>query len=248
MNKDRLKPIPGFQNLRCLGGYANEQGQITRWDHSFRSDWQPEVSQASVQLLHDLGIKHVIDLRSDAEVSKSPNAIAECGNVAYHHYSLLPDLDPDTFYVQLEDRDDLLATLYIGMVEDAQDKIANVMRILSEAADDAVLFHCSAGKDRTGVIAALLLGIAGISHEHIVRDYTQSHTNIIEMVNNKLAEVPHDLPQDKRNALMTLFRSDAINMNKLLDHIDTRYGSVTQYLSHIGLRDIEMAQLRQRMY
>lgn len=248
MNSTRLKPVPGFQNLRCLGGYQREDGAVTRWDHSFRSDWQPEVDQQSLVLLRNLGIRHVIDLRSPQEIDKTPNPLVHDAEVHYHLCPLMRELDPDAFYLSLEDRPDLLVTIYIDTVEHSQDQMRRVLTLLADHPDEAVLFHCSAGKDRTGMVAAMLLALAGISHEHIISDYAQSHQNILAMVNDRLAQLPENIPQDKRRAMETLFRSDAENMVAWLDYLEAQYGSVLHYVQHLGLSEAAIARLRQRMF
>ena len=116
---------------------------------------------------------------------------------------------------------------------------------MAEVREGAVLFNCTAGKDRTGVIAALLLGIAGVERQDIVADYALTAQMIPALVEEFL-EISRAAGGDTRS-YARLLESPAPTIAATLDHIGESYGSVPAYLRHIGLSDAELKRLHQRL-
>lgn len=157
-------PFSSTQNARDLGGYATLDGGVTRWNVFFRSGLPVDFTKSDVELLRHLGIKTFIDLRaagnaSDDRPSDIADGIKRCnfplGNGAVPYFA----------------KD--VAASYMEMLQCAQ-SIKNIFDTLASETD-AVLFHCFAGKDRTGVVAALILMLANVADVDIVADYCQTY-------------------------------------------------------------------------
>ena len=152
----RLVPLDGCLNFRDLGGYPAADGRTVRWRRVFRSDALHLLTPGDVARIRDeLGVRDVIDLRSSAEVRSEGQGPLAAHAVRFHH---VPLFDAE---VRSEDRERAaqitLADRYVFLAELAGERIARVVRPLADA-DTPAVYHCAAGKDRTGVISALLLG------------------------------------------------------------------------------------------
>jgi protein tyrosine/serine phosphatase len=130
------------------------------------------------------------------------------------------------------------------MAEHAKGPIARVVATLAQSSTPAV-YHCAAGKDRTGVISAILLGLLGVREEIIVADYAATQQNLQEIVDRLLQsegyrEVLDSLPADTMHA-------EPETMFSLLRQIRQRYGSIRGYARDIGLEDAEIDRLEARL-
>jgi protein-tyrosine phosphatase len=162
--------INGINNLRDLGGYATQDGGQTRWGVFLRSANLDEVAAAGQRQLLDYGLRHIIDLRTTFEIQRWPDVFAQSSAVNYHH---LPFFDDNPGMEDIDGFDDVVE-IYTFMVERCQPAVRTILETISTADDGAVLFHCAGGKDRTGIIAALLLGLAGVDDATIAQDYFYS--------------------------------------------------------------------------
>ena len=160
-------------NIRDLGGYATLAGGETRWGVFLRSDEPVTLSLGEVARLRRHSITTVVDLRSVQEQEHRPCFLAGQEGFVYHHCPL-------NFVGKLPEQSHDMAAFYMAMLGDS----ATVCRIIKAfaKASGGVLFHCAAGKDRTGIMAALLLALAGVPQNDIVADYQITHTYIQEMV------------------------------------------------------------------
>jgi len=157
---ERRIELDGCVNFRDLGGYPTEAGRRLRWRVLFRSDALHALSASDVAHLRDeIGMSDVVDLRSSFELGAEGRGLLESEPIDFHHTPLF-DGDVRRAETAAAERLTTLAERYIGMLELASGPIARVVEILSSARGAAV-FHCAAGKDRTGVISAVLLGAVG---------------------------------------------------------------------------------------
>jgi len=240
MQPSRHLPIKGTYNVRDLGGYATASGSQTQWRRLLRADALHRMDDAAVDALLDTGVTTVIDLRHGDELTHQPNPFAGHADVVYRNVSLLEGLSPS-----LMGEGDVLLELYILALTQRQQALAEVLRIIADAPDGAVLFHCTAGKDRTGIVAALLLGAAGVDAEVIVEDYAQTAVMIAPI----LAEITAGAVARGAEAqsFQRLLASDPQTMAATLSFIDRDYGSVPAYLAHIGLDESTINRLRNRL-
>ncbi len=229
-------PISSVKNVRELGGYPTKDGGMTQWHRVLRAGDMTELSEADRSFLLGYGLTTVIDLRSADETAARPNPLAEDSRIEYYQ---LPYIAGDLTAIDFTMADAMtLPKLYVQMAEMAKRSVRDVFQIIARA-KGTVLFHCTAGKDRTGVTAALLLLFAGVSMEDVISNYQVSQTYFASAATT-LTPMPEE-------ASSYLFASEASYIRYFLDYILERYGSAESYLSHIGVSREEMQMLRDKL-
>lgn len=237
--------LRGAHNMRDLGGYINAQGAPVPWRQFLRSDSLHNLDEGEPQRLHFEGLRMVIDLRTAREVRDAPSKLEGMRGVEWVNLPLFDALSPAALAeVDVPDGHPLLA-MYITAIETRGDAVAAILARMAQLREGAVAFNCTAGKDRTGVIAALLLGLAGVSHTDTVADYAMT----AEMIPDLVADF---LSRSRSNggdveAYATLLESPASAMAGLLEHIDTKYGSVMGYFDHIKMPLETLSRLQIRL-
>ncbi len=239
----RLIPLEGCLNFRDLGGYPAASARIVRWRQVFRSDALHLLTPQDVDRLRDeLRIRDVIDLRSSAEVRSEGQGPLADQDVRFHH---VPLFDGE---VRAEDRDRAaqisLADRYVFLAELAKERIGRVVTTVATAEAGAV-FHCAAGKDRTGVISAILLGLLGVPDEVIVADYVATRENldaIVERLNalEGYRTILATLPPDTMHA-------DPETMLEFLERLRAAHGSFEDYAVAAGVTADAITTLRERL-
>ncbi|SPP92457.1 MULTISPECIES: tyrosine-protein phosphatase [Bradyrhizobium] len=235
----RHLPIPGTFNIRDLGGYAAGSAE-TRWRRILRADGLHHLDAAGMTALTGEGVTTVIDLRHDHELQSRPNPFHGHPTVAYHNVSLFERLAPADMSVS-----DVLLDLYIQALTTRHGAISQVLTLIAEAPRGVVLFHCTAGKDRTGLVAALLLALAGVADATILDDYALTKLMIAPLLDRLIAEAEErdaDLA-----ALRPLLACEPQTMAATIAHILDNHGSVEAYLLAIGLSDATIARLKARL-
>jgi protein-tyrosine phosphatase len=233
----RHLPLEGVYNVRDLGDYPTRDGKRTRPGRFLRSDNIGKLSEAAQQKLVDWGLKTIIDLRFDKEVELFTHCFASHECVAYHNISLInPVILADTEYREF------LYHQYIVILEGAKDEFRQVMEILADPENQPALFHCHAGKDRTGLIAALLLSLANVAPGIIADDYALTRQYIaplIEMWREEAIQRGQDLKRfDRDNAC------DPRTMLETLRYLDEKYGGAEGYLRACGVSQGNLDSLK----
>lgn len=244
MASSRHIPIPGTFNIRDLGGYATGDGSETRWRRFLRADSLHKLDEAGIEALLAEGLTTVVDLRHNTELLTSPNPFAARNGVTYLNVDLLADLLPDSNR-EYQEGFDVLLDLYVRVIDDRGAMILQILDAIAEAPDGAVLFHCAAGKDRTGIVAALLLSVAGVGRDHVLDDYELTAVQMVAVLpdyERRAAERGQDL-----RSMYALLASPRETMAALLDHIDARHGGIVAYLDAIGLSAGAVDRLRSRI-
>lgn len=243
MTRPRHITLDGAYNVRDLGGYRTASGGETRWQTFLRADALHELSPADIETLLGLGLSAVIDLRSEAEIARQPSRLADHDAIVYHHISLFDGLAPVDAFMADGERFSLSAR-YIDAVERCRPALAQVAHAIADAPDGVVLFNCTAGKDRTGIVAAMLLSVAGVEVGDIAADYALTATIAAPLMERlRLQAMARGL--DEATSGMLLSSEDAA-MRAFLRHVDDRYGGFRQYLSESGLAPA-IARIEQRM-
>lgn len=252
-------------NVRDLGGYPTQDGQITQPGRFLRADAPIRLDEHDRLALASYPVRTVIDLRSDSEIRSAPSVFAHDAGVNYHHVSLMGEdigqamaaladhayalkqaqakeqtkrtssLDPqDSLPYQVGPSD-----FYIMLLERSQESIGQVMNILADAPPGASLFNCSHGKDRTGVIAALLLLLAGVSEDDVIENYRVSDVLLQPWFDTFIHEVPE---KD-----MVFYNTNPLHMRKTLDHLATQYGSAADLLVRCGVSSDQQDRLKRKL-
>jgi len=228
-------PLCNAFNIRDLGGYSTADGAVTKFHTFLRADDLANLDDAELQFLLDYGVHTIIDLRSKEECEKQPNPFAARTDVRYHNIALLDnviDEDADALGATAQE---FIKDFYIGLVDNTAAAIGAVFTALADA-DGAVLFHCAAGKDRTGVIAALLLGLAGVSEADIIANYEVTYTYIRRNPTFAGAEYHSDLMLSSREYIESMIAC-----------VNSAHGGFVQYLkSDTELTDERVQRIRER--
>lgn len=232
--------LNGATNVRDLGGYCTRDG-ITRWGTVFRADSLHALNESEQQLLLDHGVRTIIDLRHTSETEGQPNVFRFSPCVRYFNILLFQNTRPAPHSAQKPD----LPTIYRYIVDDCRPAVAEVLSVIADAGDGAVLFHCSAGKDRTGVIAALLLGLAGVPKTKIAEDYALTDLAMQDLRPRLVAQTVAaggDPP-----ALERLLSSYPEDMLRFLTYLDEWYGGAARYVRDLGLSSVRLQRLLDRL-
>ncbi|MDG2305863.1 MAG: tyrosine-protein phosphatase [Candidatus Binatia bacterium] len=228
----RVIDLEGCLNFRDLGGYPTDDGRRVRWRRAFRADGLHLLTPSDVDRIRDeLEIRDVIDLRSTAErradVGRPLDAVDE---IQVHH---TPLFDGDMSNRRDSRGADLnLSDRYVALAGLAKKPIAQALQVIAGSTGSAV-YHCAAGKDRTGVVSALLLGVLGVRNDVIVADYAATKENLDRII-DRLTNTPGyetihgELPPETLHA-------EPETMIGFLDGIEREYGSVADYARAAGV-------------
>jgi protein-tyrosine phosphatase len=231
-------PVPGTYNFRDVGGYAVDRG-VTRTGKLFRSDGLHSLGDAGKAELRDLGVKVVIDLRDDFETEAMPDDLdgldVEVLRLPVFEGS---GASQSTIGATLDD-------LYAKIVFQHTDVVAAALREIADTGDAGVVVHCTAGKDRTGIVVALALLAVGVDRETVVDDYAQTQGNLagpwlegmLKLIESNGVELTPDL-----RVIMGGSPPEALEY--VLDRIDRESGGVRQYLLAAGVDELELAKLK----
>lgn len=233
VHPDRLLAFEGAFNFRDLGGYTTADGRSVKWRTLFRADAVHRLPDTELDQLADIGLRTVIDLRTEAEVEEGHLNDPSRG-ITHVHLDVLGqvwkprDLDEDA------DASEVLSDLYVQMLSIGAPALSGAFRALAEADNLPAVFHCAAGKDRTGVLAAMVLSSIGVADHVIVADYAISGRNMNELIERLKRDRPEALTamNDQPSAYLAA-PPDA--MIRLLSHVNAEYGSMTGYVKSLGI-------------
>ena len=239
----RLLEWEGCLNARDLGGYATEDGRETRWGTVVRSDCPAALTEAGRAALAGYGVRAIVDLRLPAELADDPNPFAEPGDhgIAYTNVSFIDPAaaPPDAVSTLAED--------YLQMLDRYRQGVAEALAAIARAADDgAVLVHCAAGKDRTGLISALLLGLVDVHAETIAADYAMT-AELLRPRERQWLEGLDPEERAQREAMLARYAPTAEVMLAVLEGLGDRHGGVEPYLRSTGLGQDDLDRLRERL-
>ncbi|MCX7568135.1 tyrosine-protein phosphatase [Sulfitobacter sp. F26169L] len=237
--------LRGAHNVRDLGGYLTAQGTPVPMRRFLRGDCLHRLDDGEPERLHFEGLRMVVDLRTAREVRDAPSRLARQRGVEWVNLPLFDALSPAALAeVEVPEGHPLLA-MYITAIETRGAAIRTILSRISTVRDGAVLFNCTAGKDRTGIIAALLLGLAGVSHTDIISDYALTEQFIPELVSEFLSRSRAN--GGDVEAYAALLESPASAMAGMMEHLDAQYGSVMGYLDHIEIPTDVLSRLQVRL-
>lgn len=250
---ERVVAVQQGSNFRDIGGYVTKSGKMVKWDKAFRSGAMPLLSDSDYALLGQLGIGNVVDFRSLEEREVAPDQIDDRTGALFlaNDYSLKPLManfakgGGENVYKGMEK---MLAPQYRAMFK----------RLIAN--EGAVLYHCSAGQDRTGIATALLYDVLGVDRDTIVKDYHLS--TALRRPQYEMPKIdPRDYPdnpivqyyfqrsEEQRDKAEPLFtKSGASHIVQFFAYIDSEYGGSEGYLKkELGFTDAEIETLRANM-
>jgi protein-tyrosine phosphatase len=250
--------LEGAVNVRDLGGLPTSDGRRTAAGRLLRADNLQELSPSDVaKLVRDIGVTTVVDLRSSNELkSEGPAPLDAVAGVRHAHHPVLPERGTNTDMIAealltMADRDksrypdDPVCGHYLGYLEDRPDQIVAALRSIAHT-QGAALVHCAAGKDRTGVVVALALTVAGVRPEDVVDDYAASGDRAEAIVARLRRSRTYASDMDSKPA--TAHRVRAETMAAFLEQMGARHGGVARWLTDhgFGAEDLQLLQAKLR--
>ena len=270
IKNQRILDIPGVINFRDLGGYQTQDTRTVRWGKVYRSAQLDRMTDQGVKDMAALGIKTVIDLRFSDETKRYPtllDAVPDADILTWHN-----EFDGDTAeksqaikrsWQQSLDSNDpaqVREAMRINYPKKLYSHQAIYKTMLMRLVDEQtpLVFHCAAGKDRTGVAAALILSLLGVSDQVIIEDYliTQEATeNLLKSFHAGGATGPqgnsdfqHKLASYPRALVQPVFDADVSYIKTLMTYISEQYGGFNQYaLDVLGFDSSHIERLRNRL-
>jgi len=240
-NHTRHLTLPETHNIRDLGGYALADGGTTQWRRMLRGDSLAHLTDAGRDELVAGGLGLVIDLRGEGEIAVEPNPFMGRGEVEYRNIPLFDALAP----IGMAETPFDMAARYCDALDRCGARVAQVLRAIAEAPEGMVLFHCTAGKDRTGIVAAMLLLLAGVAEGDVIEDYALTAVVAAPML-KRLREAARLRFADDAHIDLVL-ASDAATMRAMLWHLEVRHGGIAAYGAAIGLSGAEIGQIVDRL-
>lgn len=250
---ERRVKLEGAFNFRDLGGYQSTGGRRIKWGRIYRSDSLTRLTASDRDVLKQIGIKLVCDLRAPAEVKKRPDHLPEDGAIEYLNFPIVSgNFDTVTAHEKIKKGDidwlteDYMIKGYINTIDSYATTWAAVFDRLAAPASYPLVFHCTGGKDRAGVCAALILLSLGVSEETVIYDHGLSNEFLADIL-PKLYSYFSSFGIEKENLLPYLTALRAA-ITTLLDHIRQRYGSTVDYLKNkAGVSQKTLELLKQQI-
>lgn len=230
--------VPTGDNVRELGGFPTADGRVTLSHRFLRSGLTHNLDDEDVAYLLDYGVRRVVDLRSDRECTVRPCRFAAMRGVSYLQEPLY-ERDVRQGMLAMDSADTIgMVPIYLGILANAP-AMRRIFSFMAQAADDScVLFHCAAGMDRTGVLAAVIEGLCGVDRAHVVADYCYSFVDpdAVDAIVLRGEEVPGVGVGDLADAMGTTW-----------DRVVTRYGDMHGYLRACGVSEFVLRRVRRHL-
>lgn len=245
MRRSRDLLWDGCVNVRDLGGHPTEDGGETTFGAVVRADSVRGLSDEGWEALVSYGVRRIVDLRWHEELAEDPPRELSIDVV---HVPLLGDhnetRDIDALLEGVHDPASRRATFYLECLRRYPGNFASAIAAVGQAPEGAVVVHCAGGVDRTGLVSAFLLSLAGVAPEHIAADYAASEANWASRTAAWIAEAETDHERDFRRFLS---RMPPEAMLQVLETIDREHGGVASYLRGAGVVESDLQRVRAKL-
>jgi protein-tyrosine phosphatase len=239
--------LTGPCNFRDLGGYSTVDGHTTRWGRLYRSDSMHTLTDTDLPMLRELGVRTAIDFRSTPEIEETGIGPLHDASIRHVHSPTFDGTRPSE-RISLPTGDWNAADFYLRMLSSGAAAYVLAATTLMEPDAMPAVFYCMAGKDRTGVFAALVLGLLGVPDDVIVADYVLTHERLDVITARRIeragvaAEATRwaNLPDDLQGA-------HAHTMEGLIERVHDRWGTWAACAAAIGIPDDTVAGLRAQL-
>jgi len=238
---ERRIQLEGCVNFRDLGGYAAAGGRTVRWRNLYRSDAPNTLTEADVRIITGaLGVTSVVDLRSSSGVLNDGRGLLALSGIGYHHFPFLErrGILPPT---SGEDSAGRLTEMYQWMLQNSGALIAQAFTALAQQVNQPALFHCSAGKDRTGILAATILSVLKVSHDDIVADFMMTN-EVIDGILARIKKMP-GFEDSTRDGIM----APKPAIERFLAVTESEFGGSEAYLRRHGVQQSTIDGFREWM-
>jgi protein-tyrosine phosphatase len=240
----RLVRLDAVHNFRDMGGYPTVDGRTTRWRRLFRADGLYRLSGTDLEVVRELGLRTVIDLRTFAELDERGTFPHDAHPVQFHHVPVIDSTWTAAHAETMPDEPaDFLEQAYISMLDEGEERLAEALVVLSEADALPAVFHCAAGKDRTGMLAMMVLGCLDVLDEYIVADYALTAEGMERMREWSAREYP-DLHARIMAGPAIFSAAVPEAMLRMIGHVRQRHGSIRQFALNVGVPADAIERLR----
>ncbi len=229
----------GAHNFRDLGGYKNAQGQHVKWGCFYRSDRLSNLTDEDLKFLSRLGLRNIIDLRSKSERDGAPSRLPKNSNIEIKEVPVFEDgAFVDTLWSAIasgkllgKDLHDIMVTSNRNFIRLHTKAFAQFIQIVANAQNTPLMFHCMAGKDRTGFGAALILTILGVSRDDVLKDYLETNTHLANNADVKYQDFKERIGSDASfENLRPILGVHEDYLNAAFETIEEDYGHFNDYL------------------
>jgi len=239
---ERHYPFEGCFNFRDIGGYLNQDGKRVKKGLYFRAGRQDRMSNKDLSQLSDLKISTQIDLRKPDEVLDQGKGPLEAMGTKYINIAVIPEGGSDQLSRLVGDTG-ISGKRYLGYLEFGPTSWLRLFGILANEGNLPVVLHCTAGKDRTGVSTAFLLSVLGVSREVIEADYLLTNLDTERQADFIESTVGYPEGYD-RERMMAVAGVPETAMKDFLDGVESKWGTVVEYLEKIGATREQMDAIR----
>lgn len=231
--------LEGMVNVRDLGGFRTRTGQTTRFNVFLRGDAPYRITDDARQRIVNAGLRTVIDMRYAHEVARRPNRFSALTPVEFHHIPLYVETSYMGMIRQFRD----LGGWYCTILDQGNVPIRAIVEVLA-AAQGTCLVHCYIGKDRTGIMSALLLNLVGVSTADIIADYVRSQQNL-QIIHAELQTVrPFFVSKSQFEKIIAAKHEYIATM---MTHIAQNYTDAEGYFTSIGVTAVDIAKIRHKL-
>jgi protein-tyrosine phosphatase len=229
---DRLVALSGAFNFRDLGGYPTRSGRVTRWGRLFRSDTLHQLTAGDVEILRALGLATIVDLRTSGELGRTGRGPMASEPIDYRHLSVIREGEGEAMAAPAPPGHELTAR-YLWYLDRGREALVEALSLLADPARLPLVFHCAAGKDRTGVLAALVLDILGVEPDVIVADYVVTAGRMDLILARYRADL--DLAPTMEKVPPSRFGVEAATMERFLGELHERFGGARAWATASGV-------------
>lgn len=233
MVRDRLVAFEGAHNFRDLGGYPSQRGGVTRWGLLYRAAGLNEMTADDVAAFHELGIRTVFDLRRDDEREFAPDPVPTVHVCLMSHVMANVPMPDRSTLVEHDHAVEFMGRLYSGLLAHAGHEIGRLIREVVDGDTLPAVFHCTAGKDRTGIVAALVLLALGVDRETVLDDFELTNQYVTPATHAAMFQrmLEHGMGPEAAGGMFAASRE---TMAATLDELDATYGGAETYLLEQG--------------
>ncbi len=238
---ERLVPLSGAFNFRDLGGYPAGNRAVTRYGRLFRSDGLHRLDDADLDILRGIGLATIIDLRTPGEVEHTGRGLLGDEAIRYHHLAVVRRGAGEAVGAPAPAGDDL-AERYLWYLDTGREALVEALGLVAQPANHPLVFHCTAGKDRTGVLAALVLDILGVDREVIVADYVITADRLELIVDRIRTDPAYSAGMSKVPA--SRFTVEAGTMERFLAELHAIYGGARSWAVGAGVASADLDRMQ----
>jgi protein-tyrosine phosphatase len=238
----RFIALNGAFNFRDLGGYATSDGRSTRWGRLYRSDSLHNLTQEDIRIVRDLGIGSLIDLRTPSEARRTGRGFMEAEPISYLNVSVTGE-GSELEKRPLPSMGDDLADRYLSYLDGGRAAFVDALRLMADPRSYPLVFSCFFGKDRSGVLAALVLSCLGVEPMDIADDYALSEARMTHLVTFLRQDAAYSDTIDRTPP--SLLSANAGTMGSFLGALEQQHGGARRWALDAGIssRDLDSLSL-----